>query len=722
MAGFDAGRDLPPGWSRDIIPGGGMVWGDLTGYMQFHGVPPAAVPPPAAAPVVAPQAVTEAAAAATGGAISNTKMPVSWGDRRVYGKVIDHIIHAIDAATGFGAETLCISAGEPLFKDVPNDLYKITAGSTVIYDASEGVMHPALSEVRWYDGTSDDQEQDPAFVAVHGADVVPAYLGQMIAVLEFNTYEPWQGSRPEPFTLFITDFGTARAFKAWAKVGSGGTLNPGDVAFDVSKGASATDLEFTNGNNTVKRVAPITPPPADPLPMPTGQRSWIATRGTVGRASDQPDGQGWFVFEAKNDIIADYAMSGVVLFPGENQGPGLATEDWAATDGANSAKSLYWTEIGDLQYNNTNTGMDSLVMPEGSWTMFAVRLDIMRIWKGINGNSWDAGAPPSFEAVGGDPIEGTGGIDISYLSGHTIYPAWFTMFTGTQGTVNLTGPFLNRQPGYATAPEDTGMRNWGEVFVELAKHANLDPNHIILEDVTEASEGGIIYDGFAWTDVVTNAGKMSNIDWWEDGEDIFIKQTAFDNPPNDVASIPTNHRYIIDEDRGATDAERGGERRKPVVYSIGYYDVSRQFQESFMMARSEVHLSVHEEKLSTPFVMTATEAATRSAIALGKSEMEFEEHHIELPPMMPYMRLRPADIVSFLEETKTMQTKVSQWTLETDWTVKTSYRKLFTTATNPVVPFTGEIIDANMPAYVGAGTLLFTEPNNSGFWALFEDI
>jgi hypothetical protein len=38
------------------------------------------------------------------------------------------------------------------------------------------------------------------------------------------------------------------------------------------------------------------------------------------------------------------------------------------------------------------------------------------------------------------------------------------------------------------------------------------------------------------------------------------------------------------------------------------------------------------------------------------------------------------------------------------------------------VPFDSEIIDANMPAYVGAGQIWFTEPTNSGRWALFEDI
>src|SRR3954471_6632527 len=55
--------------------------------------------------------VGEGMAAATGGAISNTKIPISWGDRRIYGKVVDHIIKALDPATGIGAETLCISAG-----------------------------------------------------------------------------------------------------------------------------------------------------------------------------------------------------------------------------------------------------------------------------------------------------------------------------------------------------------------------------------------------------------------------------------------------------------------------------------------------------------------------------------------------------------------------------------------------------------------------------------
>lgn len=687
-------------WSTQIVPGGGPVQGSLAGYYQYQGGGGVAPVAPAAPPVAAPQAVTEAAAAAAGGAISNTKMPVSWGDRRVYGKVIDHIIHAIDPDTGFGSETLCVSAGEPLFKDIPNNLYKITAGATVIYDETQGgIVHPALSDVRWYDGTDDAQIQDPAFVEVYGADVVPGYIGQMIAVLEFSTYEPWQGSRPEPFTIFIQDAIPGGGYQPWGGV------------WDID--ASATNIDLSNSDKT----ATINNPGGLDVGM---------LRGTIGHTS------GLRYFELSVDNWVGATVGGLAVaywrwgFIGEDadwdeQILGGGAPDAYKSVSVDSLSSLKSFNAGLLSFAHL-----SAAASEGSRVGVAVDFDTHArpvYWVTTDGVTWFGNG--FYGGTSDLPIDSTDGMtNLSPVTEETFYPAWTGAEDGDAVTLyTALDDFTLGPPGAIGEVVPGVLRNWGEVFVELANHANLDPNHIVTQDITEASEGGIIYDGFSWTDVVTNAGKISNIDWWEDGEDIFIRQTAFDNPANDVASVSSSHRYIIDEDKGATDADRGGERRKPVVYSLGFYDVSRQFQESFMMARSEVHLSVREEKLSTPFVMTATEAATRAAIALGKSEMEFEEHHHELPPIVPYVRLRPADIVTFLEEGKTMQTKVSRWELETDWTIKTSYRKLFTTATEPTVPFTGETISANMPEYPQSEyALWFTEPDNSGRWTLFEDI
>jgi hypothetical protein len=100
-----------------------------------------------------------------------------------------------------------------------------------------------------------------------------------------------------------------------------------------------------------------------------------------------------------------------------------------------------------------------------------------------------------------------------------------------------------------------------------------------------------------------------------------------------------------------------------------------------------------------PWVMTAEAAATRSAIALGKSEMEMEEHKLSLPPTVPYFRLRPVDIVEFDEQERGIRTKVRSWTLDSDWGVEITLQKLFTTAADPTVPLDLEAIVAAMPRY-----------------------
>jgi hypothetical protein len=671
-------------WGGQAIKGpNGQLW-----FPAFGNTPTATAAAPAAPAPPAAQPVGEAVAAAQGGAISNTKMPISWGDRRIYGKVVDHIIKALDPDTGIGAETLCISAGEPLFKDVPNNLYKILSGSTVLYDETQGgVVHPAVDAVTWYDGTSDDQPQDPLFVEKFGADVVPGYIGQMIAVIDFNTYEPWVGKRPEPFTIFIQDAVGGKRYRPW-----GGTWSPDHQAsnIDLSDGDKTATTNVDNNGGMV--------------------------RGTVGHSAGR-----WYF-----ELIVNASGGTANSFGICNQRWGMIGPDADWETGSLGAGGEYLNKSVAVDLNNNNfvggfLGAWNFNCPHsvGARIGVAVDLDEKHWWAAPDGVSWyGVSVEPGTVAY---PLESIGSFTtLTSLTEPVLYLAFQGYDLGDSITIYTTlDEFAWEPPAPESGTTEGEIRNWGEVFVELAKISNLDPNHVITQDITAGSVGGIIYDGLAWSDMITNAGKIENIDWWEDGQDIYIRQTANDNPATDVAAIPSSHRYVIDENKGATDAERGGERRKPVVYSIGYYDVSRQFQESFMMARSEAFVSVREEKLSTPFVMTATEAATRSAIALGKTEMEFEEHHFELPPMVPYVQLRPADIVEFDEESRPFKTKVSNWTLETDWTIKTSYRKLFTTATNPVVPFESEIITANMPEYL---PVWFTEPVNSGRWTLFEDI
>lgn len=680
MPGGLAGRGgpLPPGYRR-AGPGDTVLHSDLTGYYTWDFPTPAA--PVAAAPAPVPSAVGEAAPAAGNGAISNTPIPISWGQRRIVGKVIDHLVKPL-GADGIGAEVLDVCAGEPLFKDRSNDLVKIVADGTTIYDTSQGgVIHPGLTSVVWYNGCDDDQIADPTFAGVYGADVTPGYVGLMHAILDFNSYAAWNGTRPG-ITLFITDSpGGFETFLPWGEVsaGTGGTLDPDECSVDIT---------LTGGDLVAERTS--------------GGIAWRAVRGTIGRPANQSLGNGWFVFEITNDVANIFVNA---------PGPGLATEEYDIEAGtAGNGQSLVSLPLGHVNYNGGGSGpLDAFDFSKGSGTrwMIAVRLDVMKMWEGVNSAGWNVGNPAY------DPINNVGGYDISFMSGHTIYPAWFSSQVGQKSTFTFGAPFVHNPPGFDTEPTVSGMTNWGDVFVALADHANLDPAYIVPIDITEESEGGVIYDGFSWTDVVSNAGKISNIDWWEDGRNIYVKQTALDNPPTDVDGIPAAHRYVLDEDQGSSEAERGGERRKPSVFELSYYDVSRQFQQSMVPARSEAHKSVTVQKLSVPWVMTAEAAATRSAIALGKSEMEMEEHKLSLPPTVPYFRLRPVDIVEFDEQERGFRTKLRSWTLGSDWGVEVTLQKLFTTATDPTVPLDLEAIVAAMPAHV-PWRMRFNDRNNSG--------
>src|SRR4051812_47547683 len=112
-----------------IFGGGFARLGGTFGNLVPMWTAPAAPSAPIAAAAPAATPVPEAAVAASNGAISDTPIPISWGQRRIVGKVIDHITKPL-GADGIGSEILCISAGQPLFRDVANDLVKIVANGT----------------------------------------------------------------------------------------------------------------------------------------------------------------------------------------------------------------------------------------------------------------------------------------------------------------------------------------------------------------------------------------------------------------------------------------------------------------------------------------------------------------------------------------------------------------------------------------------------------------
>jgi hypothetical protein len=607
-------------------------------------------------------AVTEAVAAGASAAISNTPIPISWGERRINGKVVDKIVKAIDPETNFGSEILCVCAGKPLFRDVPNDLSKIMADSTVIYNEAEGgVVHEAVNSVVWYDGTSDLQIQDPTFVTQYGADEVPGRVGLMTAIIDYNSYAPWNGARPH-HTIFITDEAGGTLFSPW-----GGSWD------EDFKGSTVV---LTDDDMTA-----------------TSTDTWDAVRSTVSHSS----GRRYFEF--------------VINSLGGSSSLGVSLASWGFTDEnnlVNYSEHGLGTSIGSSAGTYGHTLLDGTVRNaglgagSGSNTLGALvvgqrygvafDLNIPGYWISDDGVVWHG-------AVGGtpDPVNGTGSqIEVGYHGLAEYYIAWNGYDSGDSITIFTDGELFLYEP-----PGELGTRNWGEVFVAMGGECNLDPNNIITVGITKASEGGVIYDGLNWTDFVTTSGRGTNIDWWEDGPDIYIKQSEIDDPDSDVDEIPLNHRYIKSEERGTSEAQRAAEGRKPSVVEVSAYEVSRQFQHSMVPTRSEAHESVKVDKIILPWVMTAAAMADFGSIALGKLESEVEPHDLSLPPMVPYIRLRPADIVEYDEEGKTQKTKVFNWIFASDHGIEVTLRKISSHTTEVAPDIALPVIEPNLAAYRG---------------------
>ncbi len=596
--------------------------------------------------------------------ISTRPIPVSWGSRRVEGAVVvDKIVKPI-GPDGYGAEILCLSAGAPLLRDRANNLGKIIANSTEIWNDVVGVAHPAVASVVWYDGTSDSQIQDPTFVAEYGADLVPGYVGQMIAVIDYNTYEPWNGARPS-HTIYVSDEGGGSLFIAW-----GGTLDPD---------AMDPDIELTDGDLTA-------------LNHGSGFGPQGTVLGTIGRST----GLRCFEFEQ--------------VTAGARVGLAKSDANLGFFLGSQDDKSLALLPTGEGYIAGVYAGTIGPAFTIAQRLQILVNLTTRRMWSTVNGTAYIGQAGATFTAA--DVAAGTGGVDISHanLAG-VLYPA-----IGLAGEDDSATAIFDEDAFVYAPPGEAGNTNWGEVFVALAALSNLNPDKINAETVTEESEGGIIYGGMSWSDSVLNSGRLANIDYVENFDEIDVIQTEIEDPEPVVDEIPSNHRYIIDENKGSTTAERGGQRRKPTVVELSYYDVSRQYQQSMVPARSEAHDSVTVERISTFWVMTASAAASRSAVALGKTEMEFQQFNHSLPPIVPYIQLRPIDIVEFDEEGIVVRTKAKSWNLDTDWGLSIEYQFLFRSA-NPEIPLTLESTETSLARYITTGGIDFSKRGNSGYVA-----
>jgi hypothetical protein len=669
--------------------------------------PAAALPAPAAAPpvpTIEPVLDNNVSVSVYGRVI-----PISAGKRRLPGDLIWLKKDQLNTDGQYTASA-AYSFGYRLIAGASATLVKLWANGVKIYDATTGFTAEGLSFVV-YDGSQ--TAVDPEIAADKGAAITPAYKHQLYIRGIFPTKE-FNGMLPNISALFEDDPSGYRTFIPWSNVGSDETLNPDDCELP--------DIELSNGNLTAERVEP------DPDPSP---HHWASVRSTKGRPANQADGHGWFVFEARNDHVSVYP-EGPAIFPMDYQGPGLTTELSGGTAGgtAGDANSLMAKVLGGFRVNGTETGvLFGTQMLEGDWAMIAVRLDLMKLWT----NHADA-ASDWVNGIVGDPVEGIGGLDVSFMGGHTIYPVWWSAFLGQKGTFNFTGPFVNVGPSGTSGGGITSASTLPEIIVAVGARCGFDITDFSFTGLEHLKVTGVVITTDTdFLSFLKNAGRVYGYDYTESGGQILVRKAVIGTTyAVDIDDIPESSLIPTSQDAAVTTTRDNSHR--PEIIEIQYQDETIDYQPSTQRARIPRIQAPVTDKFGIPFVMSAQEALTGASTALYREQSERVTHSFQLP--FQFQPIEPTDIIQFTSSGKAYTAKVTGVTRNSDLSIKVTAANLLTAEAEPIEDdFAGENYEDyhgggssgdpnidNVPLAVITPVLNFSKRGSSASVVLLEDI
>jgi hypothetical protein len=581
-------------------PGPGAIWTEP--YIYFQPFPEAAAPAapaPAAAPSIEPVLDNNISVSVYGRVI-----PISAGKRRLPGDLIWLKNDQLNTEGQYTANA-AYSFGYRLIPGATCDLLKIWANGVKIYDAEAGFTADGFTFV-FYDGSQ--TAIDPEIAADKGADITPAYKEQLYIRGVFQTKE-FNGSLPN-ISALVSDSGGGDSFKPWSSIGSSDKLNRDD---------KSPDIELTEDDLTAERITP------DPQIPPL---NYASVRGTRGRAANQPAGYGWWVFEERQDVII-----------GTAQGSGIATEAYAVDGGpAGDASSTMKDWLGGTALNGTTTGEQSMVSPAGEWRMYAIRLDLMRMWYGYDGIG--GGGPgtawPDPPIVGrGDPITGDGGIDISFMAGHTLYPAVHIQNIGGQITLNLSGPFENTPPGWITGAEVLAASTLPEVIVAVGVRCGFTTEDFRFTGLDDIKVTGIVIASDTdFLSFLKNSARVYGFDYTESGGQILCRKAVIGTTyVVDVGDIPEAALIPTSNDAAVTTTRDNSHR--PEIIELAYQDETIDYQPSVQRARIPRVKSPMTDKFGIPYVMSAQEAITGAATALYREHYARVSHSLPIAVPLP---------------------------------------------------------------------------------------
>lgn len=592
-------------------------------------------------------------------------IPISAGKRRLPGDLI-WLKHDQLNTEGDYTANAAYSFGYRLIPGATCNLVKVWANGIKIYDATSGFIAEGFSFV-FYDGSQ--VAIDSEISADKGADITPAYKEQIYIRGVFPTKE-FNGSLPNISVLVEDEPGGFERFAPWASIGSSDTLNQDD---------KSGDLDLTDGDLTAERVEP------DPQVLPY---DYASARGTKGRSANQPAGYGWFVFEERQDVAPAFGIT---------QGAGLATEAYAVEGGpAGDTNSTMKNLLGATLLNGGTTSADSLVSPIGEWRMYAVRLDLMKMWYGydLGGVAWPDGG-----LVGrGDPIPGTDGVDISFMSGHSIFPAVHIERLGGKISLNFSGPFVNTPPGWTGGEDILSATTLTGCIVAVGVRCGFtseDFRFVGLDDILVT--GIVIASDTDFLSFLKNSGRTYGFDYTESGGQILCRKAVIGTSYTvDIGSIPEAALIPTSNDAAVTTTRDNSHR--PEIIEIAYQDETIDYQPSMQRARIPRVKSPQTDKFGIPYVMSAQEAITGAATALYREHFARVSHAFQLP--FQYQRIEPTDLIEFTSSGKAYTVKVSNVVRNSDLSVRVTAVNLLTSEAEPISDtFTG----SNYEDYRGGG-------------------
>lgn len=234
-----------------------------------------------------------------------------------------------------------------------------------------------------------------------------------------------------------------------------------------------------------------------------------------------------------------------------------------------------------------------------------------------------------------------------------------------------------------------GAISLSSFLVQLCQIGGYSAGQIAVSGISDSIDGAMIYPPFNLRDTLSNLGAVFNFEVYESDGQIRITKRSYAISAAPDFTVPIGDRAVLQE--GGSDAypslssTRPSEDKLPAKITLKYIDPDYDYNlNSFTWQRpAGVSGSSTEQSYAVPIVMTAAKAAALVQTMLYQQWGSRMSHAFRLGPK--YLTIDPGDIVKLTGGSFVDYVKVTNVTINGDWSVSVGGETIQTDTITPPV-------------------------------------